>query len=90
MASAPPDIALDAVVYAWGNDGPILGALDRLAVPVVAINPDDRATDVDSLRRHGVSAVIVPASATSRCSRTRPSSTAVLDEVVGSLAGSPG
>ena len=59
MASAPPDIALDAVVYAWGNDGPILGALDRLTVPVVAINPDDGETDVDSLRRHGVSTVLV-------------------------------
>ncbi len=59
MASAPPDIALDAVVYAWGNDGPILGALDRLTVPVVAINPDDGQTDVDSLRRHGVSTVLV-------------------------------
>lgn len=59
MASAPPDIALDALGYAWGNDGPVLGALDRLAVPVVAINPDDGETDIESLRRHGVRAVIV-------------------------------
>ena len=59
MASAPPDIALDALAHAWGNDGPILGALARLAVPIVAINPDDGATDVDSLRRHGVSTVFV-------------------------------
>ena len=60
MASAPPDIALDALVHAWGNDGPVLGALDRLSVPVVAINPDDRPTDSDSLRRHRVRTVIVP------------------------------
>ena len=59
MASAPPEIALDALVYALGNDGPVLDALDRLTVPVVAINPDDEPTDVESLGRHGVRTVIV-------------------------------
>ena len=59
MAAAPPEIALDALVYAWGNDGPVLDALERLTVPVVAINPDDRPTDVESLARRGVRTVIV-------------------------------
>ena len=59
MAAAPPEIALDTLVYAWGNDGPILDALARLSVPVVAINPDDRPTDVESLARRGVGTVIV-------------------------------
>ena len=59
MAAAPPEIALDALVYAWGNDGPVLDALERLTVPVVAINPDDRPTDVESLARRGVGTVIV-------------------------------
>jgi pimeloyl-ACP methyl ester carboxylesterase len=59
MAAAPPDVALDALAHAWGNDGPILGALERLAVPVVAINPDDEPTDAESLRRHGVRTVLV-------------------------------
>ena len=58
MASAPPDIALNALVHAWGNDGPVLDALERLAVPVVAINPDDRPTDIASLGRHGIRTVI--------------------------------
>jgi pimeloyl-ACP methyl ester carboxylesterase len=29
-------------------------------VPVVAINPDYRPTDVEALRRHGVRAVVMP------------------------------
>ncbi len=59
MASAPPDIALDAAVHAWGNDGPAIAALERLSVPVVQIRPDDEPTDVESLARHGVATVIV-------------------------------
>lgn len=60
MASAPPEIALDALAYSMGNDGPVLDALARLTVPVVAINPDDEPTDVESLARRGVRTVIVP------------------------------
>ena len=59
MASAPPDVALDAAVHAWGNDGPAIAALERLTVPVVQIRPDDGPTDVESLARHGVGTVIV-------------------------------
>jgi pimeloyl-ACP methyl ester carboxylesterase len=59
MASAPPDIALDAAVHAWGNDGPAIAALERLTVPVVQIRPDDGPTDIESLARHGVGTVIV-------------------------------
>ena len=33
-------------------------ALPRLAVPIVAINPDYRSTDAESLRAHGVETVI--------------------------------
>jgi pimeloyl-ACP methyl ester carboxylesterase len=59
MASAPPDVALDAAVHAWGNDGPAIAALERLTVPVVQIRPDDGPTDIESLARHGVGTVIV-------------------------------
>ena len=59
MASAPPDIAIDAAVHAWGNEGPAIAALERLTVPVVQIRPDDEPTDVESLARHGVGTVIV-------------------------------
>jgi pimeloyl-ACP methyl ester carboxylesterase len=90
MASAPPGIAVDAGAYAWGNDGPILGALDRLAVPVVAINPDDRPTDVDSLRRHGVSTVIVHGVGHFPMLEDPAQFNRVLDEVVASLAAASG
>lgn len=60
MSSAPPDIAVDALEHAVGNSGPILAALSQLTLPVVAINPDDRPTDVEALRRHDVRAVLMP------------------------------
>jgi pimeloyl-ACP methyl ester carboxylesterase len=59
MASAPPEVAIDALRHAWGNDGPIVAALARLEAPIVAINPDDEPTDVASLGRHGVRTVDV-------------------------------
>jgi pimeloyl-ACP methyl ester carboxylesterase len=58
MSSAPPDVALDALRHAIGNDGPIMVALPRVAVPAVAINPDYRPTDAESLRRNGLQTVI--------------------------------
>ena len=58
MASAPPHVALDALRHAVGNEGPVMAALPRIKVPVVAINPDYRPTDAESLRRHGVEVVI--------------------------------
>jgi pimeloyl-ACP methyl ester carboxylesterase len=59
MAAAPPEVALDALGHAWGNDGPVLDAIERLKVPVVAINPADPPTNVESLARRGVRTVIV-------------------------------
>jgi pimeloyl-ACP methyl ester carboxylesterase len=58
MSSAPPEIAVDALFHAFANEGPVMAALARLAVPVVAINPDYRPTDSASLRRYGVETVI--------------------------------
>jgi len=37
-----------------------MAALNELAAPVLAINPDHRPTDVEGLRRHGVEAVVMP------------------------------
>jgi pimeloyl-ACP methyl ester carboxylesterase len=54
MSSAPPEIALDAIEHARGNDGPILGRLEELKAPVVAINPDHPPTDTEGLRARGV------------------------------------
>jgi pimeloyl-ACP methyl ester carboxylesterase len=59
MAAAPPDVAIDAVRHAIANEGPAVAALARLSVPVVAINPDYRPTDTESLARHGIRTVIL-------------------------------
>lgn len=58
MASAPPDAAVDELRHAIGNDGPVMRALPQLHVPFVAINPDYRPTDAESLRRYGIETVI--------------------------------
>jgi pimeloyl-ACP methyl ester carboxylesterase len=60
MSSAPPEIALDAMKHAITNDDAILSGLRELEMPVFAINPDNRPTDVASLRRHGVEPVVMP------------------------------
>jgi pimeloyl-ACP methyl ester carboxylesterase len=60
MSAAPPEIAIDAARYSYGNQGAVLARLPELTAPVVAINPDYRPTDVESLRRHGVEAVLTP------------------------------
>ena len=53
MSAAPPDIALDALGQRFGNAARPRAPRPR-ASPVVSINPDHRPTDVESLRRHGV------------------------------------
>jgi pimeloyl-ACP methyl ester carboxylesterase len=60
MASAPPEIALEALHNAVSNQGPVDAALPKLRAPVVAINPDSRPTDVASLERHGIRTVLMP------------------------------
>lgn len=59
MSSAPPEIALDAAGHAIGNDGAIVSHLRELTAPVLAINPDYRPTDIESLQRHGVDTVLM-------------------------------
>jgi pimeloyl-ACP methyl ester carboxylesterase len=59
MSAAPPEVAVDALQHAIGNDGAILAGLQELTAPVVAINPDYRPTDTEALRRHGVKTVLM-------------------------------
>ena len=59
MAAAPEEIALDALEHAFANDGPVIGRLAELNLPVVAINPDYEPTDEASLLSHGVRPVIM-------------------------------
>lgn len=60
MSAAPPETALDALHHSISNDGPIVERLRELTLPVVAINPDDGSTDIESLERYGVNTVLVP------------------------------
>jgi pimeloyl-ACP methyl ester carboxylesterase len=60
MAAAAPEVALDAMEHAVGNGARILPLLERLTVPLVAINPASRSTDAESLGRYGVTVVAMP------------------------------
>jgi pimeloyl-ACP methyl ester carboxylesterase len=59
MSAAPPEVALDAMKYSVGNEHAVILGLRQLAAPVVAINSDHGQTDVESLERHGVKAVLM-------------------------------
>jgi len=59
MAAAPREIALSALEHAITFEPAIRAGLRKIGVPVVAINPDYKPTDVEALRRHGVKAVIM-------------------------------
>ncbi len=59
MSAAPPEIAVDALEHAISNDRAMPALLRELRMPVWAINPDHRPTDIDGLRRHGVNAVLM-------------------------------
>jgi pimeloyl-ACP methyl ester carboxylesterase len=61
MAAAPPQVAIDALRYAVTNEHAAITGLREAAVPVVAINPEGPPSDVESLARHRVKAVFVPA-----------------------------
>jgi pimeloyl-ACP methyl ester carboxylesterase len=60
MSAAPPDIAIDAIAHSIGNVGAVVAGLRRLTIPVVAMNPDRRPTDIEGLARHGVATVLMP------------------------------
>jgi pimeloyl-ACP methyl ester carboxylesterase len=60
MSAAPPEIAIDAIGYSIGNIPSVVAGLRRLKLPAVAINPDDRPTDVEGLARHGVATIVMP------------------------------
>jgi pimeloyl-ACP methyl ester carboxylesterase len=60
MSSAPPEIAVAALESAMGYDREVVATVRELGLPLVAVNADDRPTDVESLTRHGVDVVLVP------------------------------
>ena len=59
MSSAPAEIAIDAMEHAMSNHDAVVTALKALRAPVIAINPDYRPNDVESLERHGVKTVVM-------------------------------
>jgi pimeloyl-ACP methyl ester carboxylesterase len=60
MASAPPDIAVGSMRHAMRFEPEACAGLLELRLPGVAINPDDRPTDTESLRRHGMDPIVMP------------------------------
>jgi pimeloyl-ACP methyl ester carboxylesterase len=60
MASAPMKVGASSIEYSFKYAKEIPGALAELKLPVIAINADNGPTDVASLARHGVKAVVMP------------------------------
>ena len=59
MAAAPQEVALSSLRHALNRTPEVVAALPHLTAPIVAINPDIRPTDLDSLRRHGVAPIVL-------------------------------
>jgi pimeloyl-ACP methyl ester carboxylesterase len=59
MAAARREGTLGSLGHALNRHPPIIAALTEVAAPVVAINPDLGPTDADSLRRHGIEAIVL-------------------------------
>jgi pimeloyl-ACP methyl ester carboxylesterase len=59
MASAPPQVGASSIESSFKYAKEIPGALAELKLPVIAINADNGPTDVESLARHGVKAVVM-------------------------------
>jgi pimeloyl-ACP methyl ester carboxylesterase len=60
MASAPPQVGVTSIESSFKHARDIPGALAELKLPVIAINADNGPTDMESLARHGVKAVVMP------------------------------
>jgi len=60
MSGRPPEIAVGVIEHAVANENAVLAALPKLTARVVAINPDYRPNDVESLASHGVTVVLMP------------------------------
>lgn len=60
MASAPPAVALSAIRSSFRHAREMPELIEELRIPVVAINPDDAPTDLESMARYGVDVEIMP------------------------------
>jgi pimeloyl-ACP methyl ester carboxylesterase len=82
MSAAPREVAVDALPRAIGNIRAIPRLLERLSAPLVAINPDHRPTDIESLHRHGVTTRIMSGVAHFLMMEDPSGFNALLDDVV--------
>ena len=60
MSTAPPLVALEALASALSFDREMPRLVLELGLPIVAINPEQPASDVASLDRHGVQVLLMP------------------------------
>jgi pimeloyl-ACP methyl ester carboxylesterase len=60
MSSAPTDVAIASMEAAITYDAKVTGNLEKLRLPVMAINPDNSPTDTTSLKRYGVLVTTMP------------------------------
>lgn len=60
MSSAPPSVALPSLESAFSYSREMPRTLERLHLPVIAINPDNSPTDVASLEHYGVQVISMP------------------------------
>ena len=59
MSSAPPSIALPSLDAAFSYSREMPRTLERLHLPVIAINPENAPTDVPSLEHYGVQVIFM-------------------------------
>ena len=59
MSSAPPEVALSALQHAFSYSRQMPYTLEQLKLPVIAINPDNSPTDIESMKRYGVEVMIM-------------------------------
>jgi pimeloyl-ACP methyl ester carboxylesterase len=85
MASAPEEIALDAMWHARGNEGRVVEILPKLPAPVVAINADPESTATEGLSRHGIRVVFQPGVGHFPMMEDADAFNRLLTEVVGSF-----
>jgi pimeloyl-ACP methyl ester carboxylesterase len=59
MASAPPDVALSAIRSSFRHAREMPNLIRDLGVPVIAINPDDAPTNLDSMSKFKINVKIM-------------------------------
>jgi pimeloyl-ACP methyl ester carboxylesterase len=60
MSAAPVDVALEVMEAAWTFGPAVPALLSELRLPLIAINPDNSSTDVDSLHSRGIDVQLMP------------------------------